>query len=858
MVIIQLFASVQVLFAQPGICNFETLCNGEWYSPAEWHWEVSDNHPINGNYSLVHALDTHVAHSDWTVFIHHPLEAAQEPVTWEFALRYDGSPSSANRWAVWVGQDLLTSGMTDYKALILGVNYTGSNDFIEVWERSGSNVRSLINTGIHFEESGLSGRPVRYRLVLDNQGEVKCYLDTAGTWIFTGAGSSSALEVVNTLRLEYHYTSSRDRQLAMDDIRITGQMSDAGPPPRLVSIQATDANELAIRFTRPVIFGSDASFTVGGIRCSLMTRGYQQEHLISRPSHIGPGDNYLLSLPSAFDAQGEKIPESTYSFYYPRPFDVVVSEIMADPIPSVMLPEAEYIEIMNRTGYPLPIGGWTIEVNGRSAVVPEQVLPADSMLILCHADQSREFSDLQAPATGIRLPPLPNSGGAVAIRDRTGMLIHGMAYDPGMFDTPEKKEGGWSLEMTDVQLACAGTGNWQESTAGKGGTPGEINSGHHVLPEYYETALWRASAVDPHTVKLVFSNAMDSLQVSHPEYYILTPVRSSVRQAVSSHILGHELTLTLHDALEDGVMYEVRTTADPVDCLGRTFHPDRCELMLPGPASAGAVVISEIMPDPLEGHREYLELWNVSEQAIDLTNWKIQVGQHKPVLISTEAFTLLPGAYALLTDGFTGIDHPGLFDLPAQVILFNSLPSLNNEGSCIGLTDSNGQLIDSLCYDRKWHHKLIGDAAGVALERISPDGWALGKEDWLSASADRNFQSPAMPNSQSAENASALSLDLGKGIISPGYGPYPSELDICYTLDEPGYMGRIIIFDLHGNEVGTIASGTVLGITGCFTFEGKDISGNNLREGIYLVYFEAYNSNGKRFSRKEGFVCSER
>ena len=56
--------------------------------------------------------------------------------------------------------------------------------------------------------------------------------------------------------------------------------------------------------------------------------------------------------------------------------DVVITEIMADPLPEVSLPGKEYLEITNRTEYSFNLKNWKLSSEDQNALFPETYYPA--------------------------------------------------------------------------------------------------------------------------------------------------------------------------------------------------------------------------------------------------------------------------------------------------------------------------------------------------------------------------------------------------------------------------------------------------------------------------------------------------
>ncbi len=108
----------------------------------------------------------------------------------------------------------------------------------------------------------------------------------------------------------------------------------------------------------------------------------------------------------------------------------------------------------------------------------------------------------------------------------------------------------------------------------------------------------------------------------------------------------------------------------------------------------GAIVINEIVSDPIKGHSEFVELYNRSEDTIQLEGWYLQEGGGSK--------TALNGV--IHSKSFYAIDDPK--------------GNLNNDGDNISIYSPNEKLIDSLTYG-KFDDGDLSDNAPLASDPYS-------------------------------------------------------------------------------------------------------------------------------------------
>ncbi|MGZ3853188.1 MAG: lamin tail domain-containing protein, partial [Flavisolibacter sp.] len=193
-------------------------------------------------------------------------------------------------------------------------------------------------------------------------------------------------------------------------------------------------------------------------------------------------------------------------------FDVVITEIMADPTPPVNLPNAEYIEIKNMSSTAYNLNGWKLADSSSAGTINTSfILQPDSIAILCSTGNVATFSTYGRAIGVTSFPSLDNDGDLLSLRSSQGKTIHAVSYSLDWYGNEIKKDGGWSLEMIDPKDPCGGKDNWRASTDANGGTPGKKNSVDGVNNDTDAPQLTRSYSMDNTSIVLLFDEPLDSL-----------------------------------------------------------------------------------------------------------------------------------------------------------------------------------------------------------------------------------------------------------------------------------------------------------------------------------------------------------
>lgn len=542
----------------------------------------------------------------------------------------------------------------------------------------------------------------------------------------------------------------------------------------------------------------------------------------------------------------------------PFAYNVIISEIMADPSPAIGLPPVEYIELKNTSQHPFNLNGWQIgDANGTATIATNYILQPDSLVILC-ANSSTSLLTGFAATIGISsFPSLDNDGELLYLRSKEGNIIHAVQYSINWYRNAVKSQGGWSLEIIDATRACGGANNWIASVHAQGGTPGKKNSVESTNKDVQPPALLQAYVEDSIHLVLNFDEPLDSLHAASVSYYTISDNIGKPISATAIPPLFNTVALTTAVSLPVNKIYTVNVSGI-TDCAGNAIGEHHTvKLGRAVAASAASVAINEVLFNPAPGGVDYVEIFNGSGNIINVKDCYIasrsdngNIGPAKQ--ISTNHRLIFPGEYLVITEDPLAVQQQYLAKDPSVFATITTLPSLPDDKGNLVLLNTQGQIIDELSYDAHWHFKLINNQEGVSLERISYQQPTQNPANWHSAATTAGYGTPGYTNSQYRSDTSFTgTISITPPLFSPDNDGLDDVLTIAYQFPEPGYVCNITVFDATGRPVGYIARNALCGRQGYFRWDGLNDKNGRLPIGVYVIYTEVFNLSGatKRFKQ---------
>jgi len=589
--------------------------------------------------------------------------------TWEFFVSNDFSPSTNNNTTIYLSASNpdLTGPQEGYFIRIGGIS--GADDAVELFRQDGNTTTLLIGGTVG---QAAVDPVVRVRVVRSTAAEWSLFADyTGGTnYMLEGTATDATYPEGAFFGFLCRYTSTNaTNAFFFDDVFVDPLQMDTDPPVLEEAI-ANSATEVEVVFDELLEAASAetvANYSLnGGIGTPNSAQLVPGDGARVRLTFTTPLTNqqaYIVTTNNVADLNGNASGSQTAPFTYlvfdqPVLYDVLINEIMADPSPpagqATTLPDSiEFIELYNPTNKVFNLEGWTFSDGGTPVAFGSFALLPGSFVIVCAADNANAMSAYGQVAALPSFPGLNNTGDNLELRDPDGNLIDQVNYTDDWYQDSNKDEGGDTLELINPLDPCEGASNWRASDDLSGGTPGIENSVQLAVADTDGPVLIGAEpGADLFSVELLFSENIDPASAETLSNYSVSPNLIIIDAAV----LGETpdvVRVSFASEIEPQVPYVINVLAGVVeDCLGNANATAFSQPF--GLAGAYDVLITEIMANPpSEGSgvrlpgAEYVELYNPSDQAVNLNDWQLFANTSNGTFPNT---ILEPGAYLIVCD----------------------------------------------------------------------------------------------------------------------------------------------------------------------------------------------------------------
>ena len=340
--------------------------------------------------------------------------------------------------------------------------------------------------------------------------------------------SSNPREV--TLLFNSNFTEGVDYELIVQNLKsIYGELINSSrnklnydlTPPVILSVNSIYQNEIEVVFnealnatTARTLNHYTLSNGVGNPTSAKLVAGSASKVLLTFANSLTDALPYQLTVDRVQDKQGKAINNATFDFIFSAPVtpvfrDLVINEVYFDTKLTSGLPNAEFIEVYNRSNKTIELRDFMITDKRDTAVFSSKVLLPGGYLTITSQSALTAYSNLGA-ALGLRnFPSLSNTGESIYLLGRDKSVVDSVAYDQSFYNDVNKQSGGFSIELINPEKPCFDNTNYAASVALSGGTPSLQNSVYSSSADITAPTLTALEVISTTLLKLTFDEAMD-------------------------------------------------------------------------------------------------------------------------------------------------------------------------------------------------------------------------------------------------------------------------------------------------------------------------------------------------------------
>lgn len=633
-------------------------------------------------------------------------------------------------------------------------------------------------------------------------------------------------------------------------------------------INAFTSSDIRIDFS-DAVDATDAIFFVEQtnekLKCN--TKGSESYVELVAKNKFESGIKYNMQISGLKNIDKLPVADIQTDFFYDIPvntqaWNVVISEIMSNPKGVVGLPEVEYVELFNNEDVAVNLQNWTLYYGEKALKIPAIVMSPKSSLVLgkkSAIDQLGDYNKIAVP----NFPILANIGNIMHLEDDQRRLTSWVEYSVDWHE-PNKKQGGYSLEIIDVSNKCGESSNWKSSTAAAGGTPGAENSIKAFNPDTVQPRVLGVDLIDDQVLQVTFSKSMDYQSIADIDKYVVVSEHDlQVTVLQVPYPKSNHLLLPLSASLMPGD--SLRLEMDEMKCnAGFTQNAykgnDAWKVILAKEPEEGDILVSELLYYPHTSEAEFIELYNNSSYPIRLSDLVLATvkSDGSPQYLSPieEDKVLDPQAYLLVTKDFESIKKR--YDISAlQVLSLQSkMPAYANTGGTALVLNKDQKEIDRFTFSPNLHTIPVKEQQGVSLERVSYQKETNDPSNWRSSPGKVKFATPGYANSislsgEGADSTEVFAITVKTKVFRPlQLTEEEANWILEYSIPRDPVKLSLSAYDSDGVLVREIVRNKECKGSDRLLWNGTNSKGDIMPIGVYVLLLEYIDQKGNLARRK--------
>jgi len=497
---------------------------------------------------------------------------------------------------------------------------------------------------------------------------------------------------------------------------------------------------------------------------------------------------------------------------------VIVTEVQ--PVPAAG--EPEWIELVNTSTVSVALRSWQVCDPRGCVQLPDIVVRPAGMCVLTRdsiALREQRYIPDNVIVRSVALPSLNNTTDTLLLL-KGASLTDSMAYDVRSSDR------GRSIERGGVERggSVLWESRWTVSTAFDSATCGRINTAVMSEQDY------RLRGVHATRDRLVVVVANDGTRVGEARRVQCAIGEERVDTVLGALRPGDVVEWTLPEVVSRG-RGSVRSAHVQVQLEGADDRPenDTIRTAFVVPPTSGTLMINEVLAQPRSGECDFVEVWNGTDMDVDLADWIIETArgvQYRCV----PPLTIPVGGFGVLC---AALSSPSMHAVQRRARTSPTL-SITQERDLVVLCTPEGLRVDSMWYDREYHHPRVATHDGVSLEKRAVQMRSEQAAAWTSCAALERA-TPGLPNSVAQEVATQATLEAEPTVISSDRRHATATTRIAWSLPYQQARARIDVRDETGAIRQTLCNSWFIAAQGSVAWDGCDADGLRVEPGPYVV-----------------------
>lgn len=508
-------------------------------------------------------------------------------------------------------------------------------------------------------------------------------------------------------------------------------------------------------------------------------------------------------------------------------FDLLITEVYANPNSSPGNYNSEFIEIQNVSGDEITIKDLELYINEKAENLKDTVLRKNEYLYI-------------EPKSAIL------NGGCQIQLQINNEIIHAMDFTLATYANTFKADGGWSLEIQNTDYGCANE-NWKACDDPNGATPNAVNSVHQSILSSQAFLIKSVFPNSDSSIVIRFSHPITKSSINSIPFEILGLVIQSF------HIKNNEITLYT-DLMKNNTTYELKHKSTIESCIGQLQFNNSIQFGLTAEPSVDDIYINEVLFNPDPFGSDYIEIVNKSNQYFDLNQLTFASLDSDGNLtdfnkLSPTSELIAPNEIICFSSDPSWVEQQYY---QSGKILFTKLPACNNDADHILLLNQLGDTIDQLFYDENWHYSELNTTENISLSKINSTG-SNNEDNWFSSASANNYGTPGLPNDYQFEPTTPV---LSEDVITPNNDGINDMLVLNLKFEEPGWTGTIEVFNSEGIIIHTLVKNQIYGSLP-IVWNMTKTNGDLIGKGIYALLFQGVHiESGKNRMEKITFYVN--